>query len=268
MLHVHKLRRTAIINVLAGATARGWVNLKPCQHLQTNSSSPISITHILSSLFELRILTHPFLLSIIFVFNISHGNKPTYPYSSHRNAAFETSSWSRRLNHLHSRQRCPHWVRCWLNRLSLVSTWTSPPKSIHPFSSFCSWRDRGKQTLPEPLSESDTPEAQQLLSLPPPPYQQGQWQPAVATVKVTPPTPVQASPRSVRKSRHLQVASARRPITYHRKSRSRAQASSPPFPVTPTPNFPTQPEFNFGYNQENQVEQTPLEDQVGLSLSS
>jgi len=133
---------------------------------------------------------------------------------------------------------------------------------------FLSWRDRGKEALSEP----NTPPAQQQTPPPPPPYQQGEWQPAAQvspTRIVTPPTPVQASPRSIRKSRHLQVTSTpKRPITYHRKSRSRAQASS--FPMSsaaaPAPYFPApQPEFNFGHHQE-QVEQTPMEDKVALLI--
>ena len=128
-----------------------------------------------------------------------------------------------------------------------------------------SWRDCGKESLPEP----NTPQPQQLLSPPPPPlpYQQGEWQPA-AQVVVTPPSPVQVTPRSVRKSRQLQVASpSKRPIVHHRKSRSRVLASSPPIPTTPTPYFPPpQSEFSFCSNQEVQVEQTPLEDKVSSSL--
>jgi hypothetical protein len=79
---------------------------------------------------------------------------------------------------------------------------------------------------------------------------------------------VQVSPRSMRKSRQLQVSStSKRPIIYHRKSRSRVQAFSPPIPTTPTQYFPApQSEFTFGHNQEDQVEQTPLEDKVGLLL--
>jgi hypothetical protein len=125
------------------------------------------------------------------------------------------------------------------------------------FPPLVSWRDRGKEALPEPhKSQPQQP--------PPPPYQQVEWQPVAASVETPPPTPVQASPRSVRKSRHLQVTStSKRPIIYHRKSRSRTQVS--PIPAVPTPYFPTpEPEFNFGYNQEDQVEQTPLEDKVGL----
>jgi len=122
------------------------------------------------------------------------------------------------------------------------------------------WRDRGKESLLEPNS----PQPQQLLPPPPPPpYQQGEWQPA-AQIVVTPPTPVQVTPRSVRKSRQLQVTSpSKRPIVHHRKSRSRVLAPSPPIPTTPTPYYPApQTEFNFGLDQEMQVEQTPLEDKM------
>ena len=93
--------------------------------------------HSLVSFFALPVLsvlthTHPFLLYIIFVssnltssiFHINHGDGPTYPSSSHRITAFETSPWSRRLNHLHSRQCCPHWVRCRPYCLSPVSSFT------------------------------------------------------------------------------------------------------------------------------------------------
>ena len=128
-----------------------------------------------------------------------------------------------------------------------------------------SWRDRGKESLPKP----NTPQPPQLLPPPPPPppYQQVEWQPA-AQVVVTPPTPVQVTPRSVRKSRQLQITSpSKRPIVHHRKSRSRVLASSPPIPTTPTPYFPApQPEINFSHNQEVQVEQTPLEDKVRLII--
>ena len=65
------------------------------------------------------------------IFHVNYGDKPTYPSSSHRNAAFETPSWSRRLNHLHSRQCCPYRVRCRPHCLSPVSTCTSNPKYIH-----------------------------------------------------------------------------------------------------------------------------------------
>ena len=65
------------------------------------------------------------------IFHVNYGDKPTYPSSSHRNAAFETSPWSRRLNHLHSRQCCPYRVRCRPHCLSPVSTCTSDLKSIH-----------------------------------------------------------------------------------------------------------------------------------------
>jgi hypothetical protein len=125
-----------------------------------------------------------------------------------------------------------------------------------------SWRDRGKEPLPEP----NKPQPQQLPP-PPPPYQR-EWQPAAQVVV----TPVQVTPRSIRKSRQLQITyPSKRPILYHRKSRSRMQASSPPIPIpttsstTPTTCFPApQPEFNLGHNQEDQVEQTPLEDKVSL----
>ena len=131
-----------------------------------------------------------------------------------------------------------------------------------------SWRDRGKESLPEPNTPPQ--QQQQLLSPPPPPppYQQGEWQPA-AQVVVTPPPPVQVSPRSVRKPRHLQVSSpSKRPVVHHRKTRSRVLASSPPIPTaTPTISYPApQSEFNFVHDQEMQVEQTPLEDKVGLIL--
>ena len=134
---------------------------------------------------------------------------------------------------------------------------------IFTHSPLSSWRDRGKEALPE---SNTPPPPPQLPTPPPPPYQQGEWRPA-AQVVVTPPTPVQVTPRSVRKSRQLQVASpSKRPVIYHRKSRSRLQVSSPPIPATaPTPYFPApRPEFNFVHNQEDQVEQTPLEDKVGL----
>ena len=79
-------------------------------------------------------------------------------------------------------------------------------------------------------------------------------------------------PRSIRKPRQIQVTSpSKRPIIYHRKSRSRVQASSPPIIHTaPTPYFPApQSEFNFGHNQgDEQVEQTPLEDKVGFLFIS
>ena len=69
----------------------------------------------------------------------------------------------------------------------------------------CSWRDLGKESLPEP---NTTPT---LLTR--------KRQPA-AQVVVTQLTPVQVSPRSVRKSRQLQVTSlSKRPIVYHSKSR-------------------------------------------------
>ncbi|KAF8799272.1 hypothetical protein BYT27DRAFT_7228055 [Phlegmacium glaucopus] len=121
------------------------------------------------------------------------------------------------------------------------------------------WRDRGREASSEPDTQQRTP--------PPPPYQQGEWKPAAQVPPptiVTPPTPVQTTPRSIRKSRHLQITSTpKRPVTYHRKSRSRAQASGFPIPAAVTPYLPVpQPEFNFGYHQEEQVEQTPIEDKM------
>jgi hypothetical protein len=235
--------------------------------------SHLNRPHILSISF-LRLLFSPTLYTIYYlrlfsssIFGINHGDKPTYSPSSYRNAALETSPWSRRLNHLHSCQRCPHWVRCRSHRLSPVSTGALFQYLVTHFHLPSSWRDRGKEPLPQALPASEMP---QQPSPPPPPYQQGEWQPGAASVKVTPPTPVQASPRSPRKPRHLQVTStSKRPIIYHRKSRSRVQIS-PPIPAIPsTPYFPApQSEFNFGYNQEDPVEQTPLEDKVSLLFIS
>ena len=140
MLRGSKLRCTASINVFAGATARGWVILKLCQPLQSILPLPYQ-SHTFfrlffaPSIFNLPLFTIYYLrLFPSSIFHINHGDEPTYSYSSHRNAAFETSPWSRRLNHLHSYQRCPYWVGCRLYRLSPVSACASPPKSIHSFS--------------------------------------------------------------------------------------------------------------------------------------
>ena len=266
-----RLRSTLFykINVFAGASPRGIGLFKALSILQSihpfNLFLSIPYTLFFRLLFSLSTLFY-YLLSLFF--HTNYDGRPTYPFSSHRNAAFETSSWSRRLNHLHSRQRCPYRDRCWPHCLSPVS-FTSFPKILHLL--FPSWRDRGKAPEPnklQPHQQLPTPQPLQLLPPPPPPYQQGEWQPA-GQVAVSPPTPVQVTPRSIRKSRQLQVASpSKRPIVYHRKSRSRMQAPSPPIHTTPPTHFPSpQPEFNFGLNQEDQVEQTPLEDKVGLSLS-
>jgi len=116
------------------------------------------------------------------------------------------------------------------------------------------WRDRGKQ--PE--------------SLPPPPYEQGEWVPpkpdpslptSIPVTQVTPPTP-----RS-RRTRHV---AGRRGHTRHRKTYSRAaQASTSSLTSTPSTRAPIPPEFNFGVPPaEPEVEMDDQMSWIGDKLAS
>ena len=119
--------------MFAGASPRGIGLFKALSILQSihpfNLFLSIPYTLFFRLLFSLSTLFY-YLLSLFF--HTNYDGRPTYPFSSHRNAAFETSSWSRRLNHLHSRQCCPYRLRCWPHCLSPVSLLApSDPKSIH-----------------------------------------------------------------------------------------------------------------------------------------
>ncbi|KAF8889260.1 hypothetical protein BD779DRAFT_1520648 [Infundibulicybe gibba] len=102
------------------------------------------------------------------------------------------------------------------------------------------WRDRGKE--PERLP-------------PPPPYQQGEWIPEQPLAIQAPPT----TPR--RKTRHTISSASKRTTTIHRKPRPKTQTYSPPARGTsPTLFPPTQPEFNFGHQEDETP--APVEDQM------
>ncbi|TFY54078.1 hypothetical protein EVJ58_g9072 [Rhodofomes roseus] len=107
------------------------------------------------------------------------------------------------------------------------------------------WRDRGK--APE--------------SLPPPPYEQGEWLPPkpdpssapVPVTQVTPPTP-----RSSRKSRHV----AGRRTHRHRKVAPRAGPSSISSHTSTAARAPIPPEFNFGAPAPVEPEEGDVDDQM------
>jgi hypothetical protein len=124
------------INVFAGASARGIGQFKALLMLQSILLSNLFLAHInpihsFVSFCAFSTLLYYLLSSSFPIFHINYGDKPTYSCSSHRNAAFETSSWSHRLNHLHSRQCSPYRLRCRPHCLSSVSICTSDHKSIH-----------------------------------------------------------------------------------------------------------------------------------------